>query len=75
MDTKGKWYKENPTDKIWWLEGSDKGEFIFSFDKKQRFNLFADYPYKLTAEQKAVFDAENDYWYNYFIDRQRDYLE
>lgn len=75
MDTNVKWYKENPTDRIWWLaDNSSKGEFVFSFDKVTRFNLFADYPYKLTREQKEIFDAENEYWYNYFIDRQKDYL-
>ena len=72
-----KWFKQNPTDKVYWLNNGDeaKGEFIFSFDKKEQFNLFADYPYKLTAEQKEIFDAENEYWYNYFIDRQKDYIK
>ena len=49
-----RWYKENESDTIWWLDNSDevKGEFVFSFDKKETFNLFADYPHKLTKEQK-----------------------
>ena len=32
---------------------------VFSFDKKVEFNFWTDYPKKLTAEQKAIFDAEN----------------
>lgn len=66
-----KWYKDNPDDKIWWLDNSDEvvGEWIFSFDKKKRFNMFSDYPQKLTKEQKEIFDKENPYWANFFIDR------
>ena len=65
------WYKNNPTDKIWWLDNSDKvGEWVFSFDKKKTFNMFADYPHALTKEQKKIFDAENPYWKGFFKDRQ-----
>lgn len=66
-----KWYKENPNNKIWWLDNGNetKGEWIFSFDKKVKFNLFADYPHKLSQEQKAIFDKENPYWMEFFIDR------
>lgn len=67
-----RWYKENPEDEIWWLDNGDEvtGEFVFSFDKKKQFNLFADYPYKLTKEQKEIFDKENPDWVVFFIDRQ-----
>ena len=46
-----KWMKNNTEDIIWWLDnGADtKGEWVFSFDKKRRFNMFADYPWKLPA--------------------------
>ena len=66
-----KWYKNEPTDKIWWLDNGDdvKGEFVFSFDKKTSFNMFADYPQKLSAEQKKIFDKENPYWADFFVDR------
>lgn len=66
------WYKENPADEVWWLDNSENkcGEFVFSFDKKQSFNLFADYPYKLTQKQKEIFDKENPHWFAFFIDRQ-----
>lgn len=67
-----KWYKNEPTDKIWWLDNSDEkvGEWIFSFDKVNTFNMFADYPYKLTPEQKEIFDKENPYWADFFKDRK-----
>lgn len=65
------WYKNKPTDKIWWLDNSDKvGEWIFSFDKVHTFNMFADYPHNLTKEQKEIFDKENPYWKEFFSDRQ-----
>ena len=65
-----KFYKEKPTDKIFWVDNQDMiGEYLFSFDKKTVFNLFSDYPHKLTAEQKAIFDKENPYWKEFFADR------
>ena len=67
-----KWYKNEPTDKIWWLDNTDEkvGEWIFSFDKKTTYNMFADYPHNLTKEQKEIFDKENPYWANFFKDRK-----
>lgn len=60
-------YKNEPGDKIWWLEDTDKiGEFLFSFDKKKVFNLFRDYPQALTLEQKELFDKENPFWADFF---------
>ena len=71
MAQSNKLYKNNPTDKIWWLDNEDetKGEFVFTFDKNTYFNMFADYPHKLTAEQKKIFDKENPYWADFFKDR------
>lgn len=64
-------YKNNPSDKIWWVNNPETvGEWLFSFDKKKVFNMFADYPHNLTAEQKAIFDKENPYWKEFFSDRQ-----
>lgn len=63
-------YHNEPGDKIWWIDDVDSiGVFQFSFDKKKIFNLFEDYPKKLTAEQKALFDKENPYWAEFFKDR------
>lgn len=71
MAQSNKFYKNNPTDVIWWVDNGDKvkGEWMFSFDKKKVFNMFADYPHKLTPEQKTIFDAENPYWADFFSDR------
>lgn len=67
-----RWYKDNETDKIWWLDNGDErvGEFVFSFDKKKTYNLFADYPQKLTKEEKELFDRENPFWADFFKDRR-----
>lgn len=63
--------KNNENDVIWWVDNPDViGEWLFSFDKKTIFNMFRDYPYKLTAKQKAIFDKENPYWVNFFKDRE-----
>lgn len=63
-------YKQNEDDLIWWLDSENKGEWLFSFDKITVFNLFSDYPDKLTPEQKKIFDEENPFWKDYFSDRQ-----
>ena len=67
-----KFFKNNPDDAIWWVDNGDeaKGEWLFSFDKKTVYNMFADYPHNLTPEQKAIFDKENPYWAEFFSDRQ-----
>ena len=66
-----RWYKNDPKDEIWWLDNADEkiGVWIFSFDKKTTFNMFADYPHKLTPEQKEIFDKENPFWVDFFKDR------
>lgn len=71
MSNKYEWYKDNSDDKIWWKDNYDmEGERIFSFDKEVEFNLFGgDYPDKLTAEQKKIFDKENPHWADFFKDR------
>lgn len=66
---KSDFYKRKPTDRIWWKPGLI-GEWLFSFDKTTVFNMFSDYPWKLTEEQKAVFDKENPYWAEFFKDRK-----
>lgn len=71
----GDFYKNRPFDKIWWAVSLSKvdgewsvceGEFLFSFDRKTIYNLYHDYPYKLTPEQKKIFDKENPFWAEYF---------
>ena len=61
------WIKNNPDDMIWWVDNPDvKGQMLFSFDKKNVFNLFADYPHKLSKRQKEQFDKENTFWRDFF---------
>ena len=60
-------YKENDTDHIWWVDTVDRiGLYLFSFDRKKIYNLFSDYPHKLSAEEKRIFDEENPYWKAFF---------
>lgn len=67
---KNNFYKNNDTDQIWWVDNTEKiGEHLFTFDKKKIYNLFEDYPYNLTKEQKEIFDKENPYWKEFFKDR------
>ena len=63
-------YKNNPSDKVYWVENDALGVYEFSFDKKTIFNLFEDYPHKLTPEQRQIFDKENPYWANFFKGRK-----
>ena len=60
--------------KFSWLPKSERiGEMLFSFDGKQIFNLFRDYPNALTPEQKRVFDEANPFWADFFKDRKYEY--
>lgn len=65
-------YKNDEADKIWWVDNAkdEKGVFLFSFDKKKVYNLFSDYPWKLTSEEKFIFDKENPSWAEFFKDRK-----
>ena len=64
-------YKKNSGDSIWWVDDPETvGVFEFSFDKETVFNLFKDYPYKLTEEQLKIFDEENPDWKEFFKDRK-----
>lgn len=67
---KNNWYKNEPTDTIWWKDNDQIGVWEFSFDKEKTFNMFQDYPEKLTKEQKDIFDKENPYWKEFFKERQ-----
>lgn len=70
MELLSDFYKNDDTDKIWWVDNLETvGEWLFSFDKKTIFNMFSDYPHKLTKEQKELFDKENPDWADFFSDR------
>ena len=62
-------YKNNESDKIWWVDYIGRRGFqAVSFDKKKILFLFGDYPQNFTKEEKALFDKENPYWANFFSD-------
>ena len=64
------YYKKNNNDLIWWIRNQgQKGELLFSFDKKKIFNAWIDYPYNLTKEEKDIFDRKNPYWRDFFMNR------
>ena len=65
-------YKNNDTDKVWWVDHDSIGEFLFSFDKKKIYNLYRDYPHNMTKEEVALFDKENPHWADFFADRKKD---
>lgn len=70
VSSKDVWYKNNDTDQIWWKDTPDQvGVWIFSFDREEKFNMFSDYPHKLTSKQKQIFDEENPNWAEFFKDR------
>ena len=67
----GEWYKDEDWHQIWWLEVmNEKGLWLFSFDREKIYNLFEDYPDKLTAEEVEIFDREQPYWADFFRDRK-----
>ncbi len=58
--TIGNYYKNDEEDKVWWKKNTD--EYLISFDRKKDYDLFRDYPDKLTAEERKIFDQENPLW-------------
>ena len=73
--SKYKVYKKNKDDKVWWVDNYDVvGEFLFTFDRKKVYNLFMDYPHKLSVEEWMMFNAENKYWEEFFKERNARYL-
>lgn len=65
-DNKFELYQNAPDAPVFWVDNDEIGVFEFTFDKKVIFNLFEDYPYKLNADQKAIFDSSEPFWANYF---------
>lgn len=68
---KDNFYKKTPQSKIWWVDDPDvRGEFVFSFDKKKKYNLFEDYPHNMSESEIKIFDDEEPFWKNFFNDRR-----
>ena len=72
MKNNFEFYKNNKSDSIWWIDngGEVKGEHLFSFDKKKIYNVFADYPHNMTAEEIKIFDKENPEWAKFLSERK-----
>lgn len=63
--------KNNENDTIWWvISVGERGTWEFTFDQQTIFNMFEDYPEKLTQEQKQIFDKENPYWARFFSGKE-----
>ncbi len=63
--------KNNDNDIIWWVNDYETvGVWEFTFDKEHYFNMFRDYPWRLSPEQKEIFDRENPFWADFFSDRE-----
>lgn len=65
----GRFEPQNEGDKVLWDTESGIGEMVFTIDGKHIYNLFADYPDKLTPEDLKIFNKENPFWVGYFRDR------
>ena len=62
-----RFYKKKDNDKIWSVEEIGYiGKLLYSFDKKNIYNLWTDYPHNFTKEEKELFDKENPYWKEFF---------
>lgn len=76
MKNKYQFYKKKPGDSVWWLFNRGIiGEFVFSFDKEKTYNLFRDYPDKLSKEERKIFNKENPEWAEFFKERNAKYTK
>lgn len=53
----------------WISNPEQKGKRLFTFGG-QVYSLFRDYPYKLTEDEKRLFDELNPFWADFFKDRK-----
>ena len=71
-----RFYKKKDNDKIWSVEEIGYiGKLLYSFDKKNIYNLWTDYPHNFTKEEKELFDKENPYWKEFFSGRDHRTIE
>ena len=64
-------YKNNESDRVWHVDQVGcVGPNLVSFDKKRILNLWPDYPWRFSKEEKELFDKDNPYWAEFFRDRQ-----
>ena len=71
-----RFYKKKDNDKIWSVEEIGYiGKLLYSFDKKNIYNLWTDYPHNFTKEEKELFDKVNPYWKEFFSGRDQRTIE
>ena len=71
-----RFYKKKDNDKIWSVEEIGYiGKLLYSFNKKNIYNLWTDYPHNFTKEEKELFDRENPYWKEFFSGRDQRTIE
>ena len=71
-----RFYKKKDNDRIWSVEEIGYiGKLLYSFDKKNIYNLWTDYPHNFTKEEKELFDKENPYWKEFFSGRDQRTIE
>lgn len=66
------WEKKRAGDLVEWAYTSEvfDGLFLFRIGARGRvYNLFGDYPEKLTAEELEIFNKEYPYWAEFFQER------
>ena len=71
-----RFYKKKDNDKIWSVEEIGYiGKLLYSFDKKNIYNLWTDYPHNFTKEEKEIFDKEYPYWKKFFKGKDQRTIE
>ena len=71
-----RFYKKKDNDKIWSVEEIGYiGKLLYSFDKKNIYNLWTDYPHNFTKEEKELFDKEYPYWKKFFKGKDQRTIE
>ncbi len=61
--------QNDDSDIFWTYPIGVSGVHLFSFDQKNVYNLFSEFPYALSDEQVALFCKNEPYWANAFADR------
>ena len=71
MSSSYMWQKKNEGDTVEWASNTGRvGVFLFRVGPGGKvYNLFEDYPQKLTADELATFNRENPFWVEFFADR------
>ncbi|MCD7975123.1 MAG: hypothetical protein LUF25_04985 [Phascolarctobacterium sp.] len=62
-----RFWKRSPENKIWGVSeviDSDRmpGRILISFDKKKFYNIYGDYPAKMSEEERKIFEKEYPDW-------------